>query len=547
VKLFPFILSLVIASPCLGNVHGANTTYFVSPTGSDSNNGLSAAAPWQTITKVNASSFVAGNSILFQGGQTFSGTITAPSGGTSANPVTIGSYGSGVATISSGTGNCITAQTLDGWAVNGLKCQGNGTSSTVDGVYVDNGNSSGTLSNGITLNNIEVAGYGRNGIQVSGQSGAGFAHVTVSNCSVHGNTFGATNVGANAGIFVIGTFPTSAPHSDINVKNCQIFSNPGLTSTDTIGNGMFYGGVTSGLIDHNIIHDNGASAVSGSGPSGNLLGYSHNVTIQFNEVYNTKSGNTIDGDGIDLDIGSANNLVQYNWVHDNLAVGLFAFQSSSVGAPAWTGNTYRYNITQNNGTAGTQGLNGEFFIWAGGAAVTNLSVYGNTFFESDFGQSTPILASGGGSAVGGTFANNILDLFLVNGISFLNIDPHGGTFNVTGNAYIHNTTTNFTWAGTTYSSLAAFRTGSGQEGGSGTPLGTTSDANFLNHSIPGGVTAGYNPSLLWGYKFTGSSPMIDGGVNLLSLYGITVVQDFYGNPAIDSTGGYTIGAYGYPK
>lgn len=538
-----FALALLLLPPCFAGARGTNNTFFVSPTGSDSNNGFSAAAAWQTIAKVNTSTFAPDNFILFQGGQTFAGTITAPTGGTSGHPITIGSYGSGVATISSGAANCITAQNRDGWAVNGLKCLGNGTTSTVSGVLIDNSAASGKLSNGITLNNIEVTGYGANGVQVSGLSGGGYSNVTISNCSVHGNTFGGTVTNANAGVFVVGVFPTGQSNSNITVMGCEIFSNLGLAASDTIGNGIFFGGVNGGLIDHNYVHDNGANAVSTSGPSGILLGYSSGITIQFNEVARQKSGNTIDGDGIDLDIGVSSSIVQYNWVHDSQGAGLFGFNFSSAGAPSWTGNVYRYNVAQNNGAPGN-GTVGEMVL-GNQAPMGSVQIYGNTLLTSN---SIPVFTTIGSSSVGPViFSNNILDLFLSNATNFINVNPSGGTWTITGNAYIHNTTTQFTYAGTTYTSLAAFRSGTGQETVSAAPVGTTSDANLRIQGVPGGDTHGYNPSLLWGYQFTGTSPVIGAGVNLSTLYGITATKDFYGNPAVDSGGGYTIGAYGYPR
>jgi hypothetical protein len=47
------------------------TTYYVSPAGSDSFAGTSAAAPFQTIAKVNSLDLNAGDKVLFQGSQTF--------------------------------------------------------------------------------------------------------------------------------------------------------------------------------------------------------------------------------------------------------------------------------------------------------------------------------------------------------------------------------------------------------------------------------------------------------------------------------------------
>src|SRR5688572_33035665 len=45
-------------------------TYYVSPTGLDSNPGT-AAAPWKTIAKINTRDLNAGDRVLFQGGKIF--------------------------------------------------------------------------------------------------------------------------------------------------------------------------------------------------------------------------------------------------------------------------------------------------------------------------------------------------------------------------------------------------------------------------------------------------------------------------------------------
>ena len=82
------------------------STYFVSPSGNDNNPGTSATAPWQSINRVNQATFQAGDQILFQGGANFSGNLAFNSqdAGTAASPVTVGSYGTGSATINAGTG-----------------------------------------------------------------------------------------------------------------------------------------------------------------------------------------------------------------------------------------------------------------------------------------------------------------------------------------------------------------------------------------------------------------------------------------------------------
>ncbi|MFZ4726641.1 MAG: choice-of-anchor Q domain-containing protein [Paludibacter sp.] len=64
-----------------------------SLTGIDSNNGKSPANAWKTIDKVNATSIVGGDSVLFMRGQVFRGTIIPKSGSSASSLVTYGAYG----------------------------------------------------------------------------------------------------------------------------------------------------------------------------------------------------------------------------------------------------------------------------------------------------------------------------------------------------------------------------------------------------------------------------------------------------------------------
>jgi hypothetical protein len=64
--------------------------------------GTGAAVAWKTIAKVNASSFSAGDSILFNKGCTWREKLTVPSSGSAGSPITFGAYGSGAKPVISG-------------------------------------------------------------------------------------------------------------------------------------------------------------------------------------------------------------------------------------------------------------------------------------------------------------------------------------------------------------------------------------------------------------------------------------------------------------
>lgn len=76
----------------VGSVPPPSGRYYVSNSGNDGNDGLTPATAWATIAKVNSSmgSFNAGDSILFERGGTFTGTLNVTKAG-----VTFSAYGSG--------------------------------------------------------------------------------------------------------------------------------------------------------------------------------------------------------------------------------------------------------------------------------------------------------------------------------------------------------------------------------------------------------------------------------------------------------------------
>src|SRR6266403_2578139 len=99
--------------------------YYVSPSGNDSNNGTSQATAWQTIGKVNGVTFSPGDTILFQGGQSFSGNLVFTNvNASSLLPLTVDSYGVGVATIAAGNGSAVFFDKCSGVVCNNLVVTG---------------------------------------------------------------------------------------------------------------------------------------------------------------------------------------------------------------------------------------------------------------------------------------------------------------------------------------------------------------------------------------------------------------------------------------
>lgn len=86
---FLFLCLLIVP-----RVYGA--IYYVSSSGSDGAAGTSEESPWQTLAKVNTTTFAPGDVILFKKGDTWRGEqLRVPSSGTENNYITFGAYGEG--------------------------------------------------------------------------------------------------------------------------------------------------------------------------------------------------------------------------------------------------------------------------------------------------------------------------------------------------------------------------------------------------------------------------------------------------------------------
>jgi hypothetical protein len=498
----------------------------------DTNDGKTAATAWQTIAKVNAAALVFGNVVAFCGGQTFSGTLTIPAGGSPVAPITFMSYGVGRATIApAANSNGILGLNTAYITVRDLIVVGTGqTTSLADGVRFDNNQAGNTKLNDISLINLDVSQFGFNGVTVHGATGtSGFNNVMISNVVAHDNAGG--NANSTSGIEVQSgpgySFGLSAPsHTNVTISNCTAFNNIGSAGqTNWSGSGIFIGQTSGGVIQNCVAHDNGSA---GFGSVGIWTGDSKNVTIQFNEVYH--QGTTAqDGDGFDIDGGCTNCVMQYNYSHDNVGVGyqLYAYNDGSV--TTWDSNTCRFNISQNDGSNNPNYDRGGIAISQDSATMTNALVYGNTIYNN-ISTSVGINVR---NSMTGRVANNIFYA----GASIDIVHATANALVFTGNDYFSTGTFSINWAGTAYSSFAAWQTATGQEKIAGVNVGLTSDPMLIN---PGGGVIG----LATAYKLQSGSPMVASGLDLNAQFSINPgTRDYFGG-ANPFGGSFSVGPAG---
>jgi parallel beta-helix repeat protein len=194
-------------------------------------------------------------------------------------------------------------------------------------------------------------------------------------------------------------------------------------------------GSTAVTVKDNVSHDNGFHGISLQGSSGN--------TVVGNTAYRNARPLVRSANGIDLQLGSSNNLVDANTTYDNQDSGIQVYSASSD-------NIVRRNVTRGNGDHGIDVLSST------GATLIGNTAWGNT----KDGISVE------GPSTGATLRNNIL---VDNGITTSEFDLYVDDAAVPGFSSDRDLIWNSTAAPAVkhnlviYSTLQDFRLATGQE------------------------------------------------------------------------------------
>ncbi|MFY9397995.1 MAG: right-handed parallel beta-helix repeat-containing protein [Desulfomonilia bacterium] len=283
---------------------GWTATYYVSNSGSDSNNGLSTSSPWKTISKVNGRSFSPGDTILFRRGDVWREQLVVPSSGTSGSPITFGAYGTGAAPIISGSD---VRTGFSQYSGNIWRCSNVSTSRMV---FFQKGTAYywGVLKSGTGSLSREYDYYiGGGYLYVYAPSdpdsrytnvlygvrdncivGNGKDYVTIENLEI--NCTGKIDTDGNGGIRI------DANSDNWIIQDCHIHHHGiiGSDSATQIGNCIFSYGGDNITIRRNDMHDAGRHIVCSYPRSGVTAS---NVRIYSNRAYNTAHNNIDIHDG----------------------------------------------------------------------------------------------------------------------------------------------------------------------------------------------------------------------------------------------------------
>jgi hypothetical protein len=519
------------------------TDYYVSPSGNDANSGTSPSEAWASTDKVNSMTFSAGDSILFEGGQTFNGGLVFTSGGTPAAPITLSSYGSGRATIQGDLKETVLlVDNCAGFDISDLIFRGSGnTHQNIDlpdfhGIRFFAHAGSGVKHEYIRIDNVEVCEVTNRGIFFDGLGFSGFKDVEVTNSIIHDIGVEGINSSTNYPV-------TMHSHEDFYIADCVVYDVTGIEDMGSqSGSGIVFGGLNGCVIEFCEAYNNGELCFSdGGGPLG-IWGWECNdLVIQYCESHHNLS-NTGDGGGFDLDGGAQNSIMQYNYSHDNYGCGYLICQFG--GASAYINNTCRYNISENDGTGGMAGV---FYWTAQGEGMSNIHFYNNTIYNgpNSLGSAIGIMSE---NMTGCYIRNNIFmttggkAVVEVLGKATDKVTFQGNCYWPCGDDFL------VIWGrNKTYTSLDAWRTATGQEEVNSDPVGIEADPLLTDAGHGGTIGDPCQLATLSAYELMGASPAIDEGLDLYTLFGVDVgTHDFYGLD-IPSNDVFDIGAHEYDQ
>lgn len=354
---FIFIFSMILGSFLFFGLagHASATTYYVSSSGSDSNDGVSTSTPWAhhpwdgSATGNSASKVLTdGDQVLFKRGDSFSSVlISVDEGGTSDSIIT-GAYGDGdkpildagtnsYVILSNGKSN-VTFQDLD------LR---NAVHTLGAVVFM------GTMSNGI-LQRCSISGGSSGGLAVSGPG--------VTNSKILNNTI-ETEATDSIGI-KIGSV------SDIEVAGNTV-KNISADKSSSYLMGIYLSQVDSSSIHDNIIGvDLDNRYTRGIWIENSDLNniYSNTISNCWNGLEYPSSGGT----GIYLLKSSENNNIYFNMLNAN-GGGINDETNSGNG-----GNRYYYNIISNSKV--------NSIDFRGSSEINYSEVFNNTIIHSPAGD-----------------------------------------------------------------------------------------------------------------------------------------------------------------
>jgi hypothetical protein len=504
-------------------------SYYFSAAGSDANDGRTLATPKQTIAAANALTLTGSDFIAFRRGDTFAGALTIGQSGNALTSIIVGAYGIGAAPViaPAATNSAVAATNQSYITVQDLTCTGADTT-TVGGAAGINFQASSGTSQNILVQRCTVSGFGDNGILIAVSSTGRFDNPQVRNCTAFGNTIGTNSFTAGIQFGGNGNSATSYwPITNGLIDSCVAHDNTGKNGTvNWCGTGIKVGSCNHTYVTNCKGYSNGLLCnLPSSGASGIWMSQCNDTWLMFNESYLNTSVNA-DGCGFDMDGGSQNCGCLFNYSHDNTGAGFmdFSYDSATAGN---SNNVIAFNISSNDAKTN----NSAIVLHGSAKGITGSKIYNNTVFckSTVVGVGCMRIEKGSGSLTA-VIANNIFVSEQTNTrLITTNATNPGAGVTVAGNNYYAISTFAIEWNASTYGSVAAWQTATGQEKISGVNVSQNIEPKtyYLGSAITGDAS---------GARLTTASGLLGTGVNLLSNFGIDPgTRDYFGGAVSSSS------------
>jgi hypothetical protein len=516
--------ALLVAASSFGLVRpgfggtGNATVYYLSPTGKDTNAGTSPATAWRTLRRASEAQLRPGTRLLLQGGGRFPGTLVlgGADAGSAAQPVIVGSYGTGRATIVGARSGIVVFDT-GGVDIHDLAIAGRGVKRAGGaGINLFSDRQGHRRFSHVLITDVNVSGF-TYGIVIGAVGLAGFRGVAIADSQVHGNL--------DAGLASFGPrFNPAAPayaHAGISITRVVASHNAGdpRQTRDSTGSGITLGSVDGARVELSTAFDNGGSGGGTQrGPIGIWAYDSTRVVIEHNLSYANRSGNQHDGGGFGLDQNTSRSYLQYNLSYDNWGAGYLFF--SRLNNAAFTGNVMRYNLSSDD--ARTHRRCGGIVLtgWIARSAVYQNSVVLGRWTGAPH---APLMIGKVARAI--TVRNSVLAATSAGPLVLANAQLRPRQARLQGNDYYSAARTwSVQWGGATYPSLRAWRTGTGEEvldmrGSAGRPVGFAVNPAMTGPVLGLTTRSATERGIGAGFALRRGSQMIGAGLDLLRLFG----------------------------
>jgi hypothetical protein len=440
---FPGLVCLGLA---LVNPLSAATYHVDSQQGNDTRDGLSPATAWRTVERANQITYGPGDQLLFKRGGAWSGAGFKASGnGSLLAPVVVTDYGEASLPppLLDGVGPhepAVLLQNVQNWVVRNLELTQHGQTPQNLDANNEKGKDADQYSDEYMRAVVHVLGLGPPGDPTCGE-GCAVRNIRLENLLVRDGSW--NGIYASGGYYqlrsdrygcvdnLVISGVESRNHHKAGVEiTCTYYqtrlyaaSNVWVLNShlhDNGGDGAMVGPVLHAVLAGNECDHNGRLR---NARVGCWTWDSENTTIQFNESHHNMTPLTNnkarDGSGFDLDLGTENGMLQYNWSHDNEGEG-FLLMSWPVGYGYSRGESHniqmRYNLSERDGKK----LGGGITVFGGVApgVICNNVIY----YEPDRLAGTDMFNGEGGAITTSIFGKSgkpdlriYNNLFITNG------------------------------------------------------------------------------------------------------------------------------------